>query len=497
MSKKAIVICCFFVHLFSISSGQTVKWSQPLENNKKVPYLVILGQNEEENFFVLRSNKSLESDNVHSGFRSRNYQIQYFSSGMNLIWEKELKSSYEDGHISDVKMINGKVVVTSYLNDKKSKRFYFYIQYFNTNGTWSGQPVLLDSFPSDNFDEGEKPGLLNSHDQSLIAFTYRKIFKDVNSQVCSATVLDTNLTIQYKKEIEIPVKEQMYVPVNYLLTNRGSFFVLGIHYTTEKKVKEPDQSYYELYGYNRLLNRPVTAAIRGENRFLTDVEMTSDNINNSIIVAGFYSDKTTYSIAGVFYYSLTEDSLKETKTIHTPFSAAYLQKFLGEPKENRELVNYSIDRLFVRKDGGVAIIAESVYKTSRSYFDYYMQAYISHVYYHYGNIMLLSINPDGNILWNNVITKDQNSIDDEGLFSSYFSAVSGGQLAVAYNKYVEDDSSVLLTTIGSTGAQKTDVLFNELDKIKVVGQSAKQVSDDTVILPAFRQDKFYILSISF
>ena len=127
MSKKAILLCCLIIHLFSNSSGQVVKWSQPLVNNKKVPYLVILGQNEEENFFVLRSNMSLESDKEHSGFRNRTYQIQYFSSEMNLIWEKELKSSYEDGRISDVKMVNGKIVVTSYLNDKKSRRFYFYV----------------------------------------------------------------------------------------------------------------------------------------------------------------------------------------------------------------------------------------------------------------------------------------------------------------------------------------------------------------------------------
>ena len=63
------------------------------------------------------------------------------------------------------------------------------------------------------------------------------------------------------------------------------------------------------------------------NKFLTDVGITVDNINRSIIVAGFYSDKTAYSVVGVFYYALTEDSLQETKAINTPFSNTYLQKF--------------------------------------------------------------------------------------------------------------------------------------------------------------------------
>ena len=49
--------------------------------------------------------------------------------------------------------------------------------------------------------------------------------------------------------------------------------------------------------------------------------------------------------------------------------------------------------------------------------------------------MVLSVNPDGNILWNNVINKDQNSVDDGGFFSSYFSAVTGGRLISFYNKF--------------------------------------------------------------
>jgi hypothetical protein len=497
MSLRSAFIFFSLLLLQVDTRAQTVKWSQPLLNNKKVPYLLILGEDYNENIYVLRSNLSLKNNKERSGFRNRTYQLQYFSGNLNLQWEKELRTSFEDGHITDVRLVNGKVIVTSYLLDKKSKNYYFFAQYLDDKSQWTGQPVLLDSFPAENFDDNDKPGLIHSHDQSMIAFSYRKIYKEDKFQVCRVIVMDTNLVSIYKKDIEIPVAASLFVPLDFLLTNNGSFFTLGIHYTTEKKVREPDQSYYELYGYNRLLDRPVNAAIRSDSRFLTDVGMTSDNINTSIVVAGFYSDKTTYSTAGVFYYALTEDSLRETKTIHTPFSGTYLQKFLGEPKENRELVNYSIDRLIVRKDGGVAIVAESVYKTSRSYFDYYMQAFISHIYYHYGNVMVLSINPDGNILWNNVITKDQNSVDDEGLFSSYFCAVTGGRLALVYNKYVEENSSVLLTSISATGAQRTDVLFNEVEKISLVVQTAKQVSDDRVIVPAFRQDKFYIISIDF
>ena len=123
-------------------------------------------------------------------------------------------------------------------------------------------------------------------------------------------VIDTTLTLKYRKEIEVPVSTELFVPLNFLLTDQGSFFILGNHFTTEKKVKEPGQVYYELYGYSLRLDKVVNTVIKSEGKFLTDVAMSADNVNKSIVVAGFYSDKTTYSVAGVFYYHRRVHRLK-------------------------------------------------------------------------------------------------------------------------------------------------------------------------------------------
>ena len=490
------ILFLLFLTINSVKS-QTINWSQSIPDNKKFPYLLILGENENENFYVLRSNTSLDNTKEYSGFRNRSFMLQYFSTGLSLIWEKELLTSYENGHISDVKLINGHILVFSYIIDKKSKTCYFYSQFLDDKGKWIGKPEPVYNVSTELLDENTKPSLIISHDQSLVAFSFRKIFKENKSQSCQVIVMDTNLVLKYEKEIEIPFYSQLYVPHDFILTNQEAFYILGIHYISEKKVKGPDQSFYEIFGYSLILNQTFNKIIRSENRFLTNVGITSDNINRSIVVAGFYSDKTTYSTAGVFYYALNEDSLHETKTINTPFSSDYIKRFYDEKKEERELVNFSIDRLIVRKDGGVAIMAESKYETNRSYFDYYMQTFVSHTYLHYGNIMVLSVNPDGNILWNNVITKDQNSVDDAGYYSSYYCAVSGGRLITFYNKYIEDDSSVLISFVEPTGSQKTDVLFNELGHVTILPKSARQIDDETVLLPAYKENKFYIIKISF
>lgn len=160
------------------------------------------------------------------------------------------------------------------------------------------------------------------------------------------------------------------------------------------------------------------------------------------------------------------------------------------------MVNYSIDRLVLRRDGGVAVIAESYYETSRTYWDYYTQTVTSHYYYHFGNIMILSVNPDGKILWSNVFSKDQNSTDDAGYYSSYASAISGGKIIALYNKYADEESSVLYSTVDGLGNQKTDVLFNEVEKVSVIARSARQIDEETLIVPAFKENKFYMVSIT-
>jgi hypothetical protein len=111
--------------------------------------------------------------------------------------------------------------------------------------------------------------------------------------------------------------------------------------------------------------------------------------------------------------------------------------------------------------------------------------------------MALSVNPDGNILWSNSISKDQNSVDDAGYLSSYCSAITRGKMYAIFNKYVEQESSVLIAAVDATGKQDTDVLFSEQKNISIVPRSAKQIDETTLLLPVYRENKFYMVKVEF
>ncbi|MCC7232857.1 MAG: hypothetical protein IT242_07940 [Bacteroidia bacterium] len=478
--------------------AQSLRWSPAMQDYTRVPFLRIIGS-AGDNVYVLRSNFSFESSGERIRSKNRKLLLQCFNNIMDLRWEHEIEFPSEDMRFADISMLNERMVILGFTMNRDKNTYEFFARFLDQNGSFSGDPVPLDTLSASEQDDEKKPKLILSHSQELLAFGYRKERADEAGQSFRVTVLDTSLTRLYTHEISLPANKKQFVPSSIVLTDRGNFYILGMKFLTEKKVKAPGESYYLMMGYNPSSEKESADEIKLEDKFLTDVALSVDDRNNQILVAGFYSDRNTYSTAGVFYYAWREDSMKAGQVAVTPFSQNYLMKFIGEQKDlkSRELLNYSIDRLVLRQDGGAVIVAESYYQTSRSYWDYYMQTMMTHYYYHFGNIMVLSINPDGSVLWNNVISKDQNSVDDIGYYSSYISAISNGILYAAYNRYADEESPVMLTAIDGQGRQETKTLYRDNEGVLILSRIARQIDEQTLIIPAYKQNKFCFLTMQF
>ena len=496
---KCIQILTFLLTVFlrENSSAQTVQWSAPLAEDKKYPYLQILGT-VEQGYYLLRSNLAFGIEKDHSGFKSRKYLLQLINDDLQLIFSQPLAMTCDDCHISDVGIIGNSPAVLYTSFDKPRKLMSVFVQRLDDHGKFSGAPLPLMEITAEKSDDEVQPDLIYSQDESFVACAMRSVAKDESRQQFTAVIFDTSYTVRAQKEISIPVKPKMFGPITSVLSDAGNFYLLGIEFKTEKRVKNPGESLYKLISYNLKKDEVHYNDIMVENKFLTDVAISADNRNKRIVVSGFYSDKSAYSTAGVFYYALGEDSMVQSRIVTSTFSTDFLRKLVTEGRiKNNELVNYSIDRSVIRKDGGAAIVAESFNVSSRSYWDYYMQMWVYHYYYHYGNIIALSINPDGSILWSNAIPKDQNSTDDGGYYSSYFSAIINGRIFCLYNKYINEESSVLLTSMNGVGEQQTKTLFEQSMNAVVIPHSGKQVDEDTILIPAERNGESLLVKIVF
>ncbi len=485
-------------------SAQQIKWS-PVITDKDYDYVKIIGQNE-EGFYVLKSNISFEDERDRVGFRGRHYSISFFTDEMALKWTHELESPIKDGRIVSVNMVNERVLVTFSFADKKQKVYRIFGQYVNRSGEYTDSSKAIAETIYDKIDGKEKPDVFISQNQNRIACAYKNLPANKEEQSYHVVITDASLAIIYKKDFTVPFSEKKFVSENLVLSNEGGFYLFGIHYTNDKKAKDPGESFYVIYhgdnpdGEVRSEEINLSSASAGGKKFIIGASPVYDNINHKIVVAGFYSAGSVYSINGTFYYALRTDTVQQAEVRTTTFDANFLMKFRGEIKRNNnnsELVNYSINRIILRRDGGAVIIAEGVSSTYSSYYDYFTRMYITHRYYLYSNIIALSVNPDGSILWSDVISKDQQSRDDGGYYSSYCSDIYANKMYFVYNKYIGDNPSILLSTINSSGEQKTDVLFNEDEKILSIPMGGKQIAEDELVMPALREGKLRFVKVSF
>ena len=486
--------CLLFFPLAAAS--QNIIWSAPVGDDNQMRYMKIIGSDEND-FYLLRSNIPFQTDPGKKNSKSRRYKLACYTQRMALRWEKTLAAPVPEGKILDVRIVDGRLLVSAFLL-AKNQPLILYLQFLDASGNYTGIPVKADELDADNVDDESRPDLLVSKDESLVALACRMQREEGGTPKFRIAVCDNSLTPLYQKEIQPDAGERSFAALDIQLSDSGNIYLLGTVFTAEKKAKTPLSGNYALLAWRRSNDMLQLHELSAAGKVLIDASLAVDNLNDAAVISGFYSDNTGSTLSGIFYFSLQSSPLSASGEVKTSsFSEDFLKKFSSVKKEGKGLVNYSIDRMLLRKDGGAVMAAESYSTYSNSYYDYYSQMLISHTYYNYGSIMTLSVNPDGSLLWSDVLNKEHNSTDDEGYYSSYCSAVYGAKMYYIYNKYIETKTSVMLTTVTSKGDQNTLVLFNQLDNIVAVPRAARQIEQDVLLLPAYKENQLCIARIKF
>jgi hypothetical protein len=160
------------------------------------------------------------------------------------------------------------------------------------------------------------------------------------------------------------------------------------------------------------------------------------------------------------------------------------------------LVGYPIQRVILRSDGGAVIIAEAAYLSEYSFYDYFTQSFNRRIEYHYDNVVIISVNEDGQADWSQILKKDQTSLDDEGLYSSIATMLSPDNLTIFYNADIGRNNEVISFKLSSKGELTQKRLTMSGDNITILAKAGKQVDEDVMIVPAISKKKLYLLKIS-
>jgi hypothetical protein len=177
----------------------------------------------------------------------------------------------------------------------------------------------------------------------------------------------------------------------------------------------------------------------------------------------------------------------------------------GNDKDNN-LEFFFVNKLILRKDGGVLIFGEnqktiyrrSVYSGSRRFNVNDPGNYRNLTDYYHENLFILNINPDGTLAWDETLHKKQYSQDDGGYFSSYFVFKTPSRLRVLYNDEIKANSTMSEYVLDPLGhLERNSVLSTEYQNLRLRVKDAIQINNEEILIPSEKSGKINLVKIKF
>jgi hypothetical protein len=243
-------------------------------------------------------------------------------------------------------------------------------------------------------------------------------------------------------------------------------------------------------------------------KFMSKMYLRINDVTNDLYLAAFYASGKTDNMEGVVYGVLSAADTAFSIFKQIPFDDD-LRNSADSRNKKKAFDDFDVRKLIVKNDGGFILVAEDYLITTRTYgygsglgyYNYYNTGGYNNTTvreYHYGDVMILNYDKDGNRKWQNFIRKDQNSQDDAGLFSSFALLNSGASLVFLYNDYTSSKSTLSLAAVDIDGnLQMKRMNTGRMTNADWLPRSAKQTDSRELLVPVLRKDNISFARVAF
>ncbi|MFN3342755.1 MAG: hypothetical protein ACK40M_08670 [Flavobacteriales bacterium] len=427
-----------------------VQWSEEFKFDRRVS---IAGMMSDPNFFyVLKRNTS------GKGNPAPYFLEQFDASTMAISRQMEIRfpaAPHSPGVVfHDLLSVDGKLWLFLQGTNKRGRNGKLYVAPVNMDQAKIGEAILIDSFANPTVSADFR--IEESWNGKTILVMHNDPFDSkYNSEKFYYKVYDSSMKLLWKKEIEMPFRDRMFKVTHHLLDHKGNVHLVSAVHQEREKGDQRDNAVsnnkYHLISYYHEQNLVKEFEISLGEKWISALtfDMAPDG---QLVLAGFYSNAANYSISGTFYLRIDPETRSVVQSNMKAFDKNFLLEFLPERKVKKgvELSDFYFDHLVVREDGSAMLIAEQYYmQVVYTYNDPYMNGMYGWGYpyggyspyyrsnynyqYHYNDIIVVSIDPEGNIEWTKKIPKRQMSSNDGGYYSSYTLASNERMVYVLFN----------------------------------------------------------------
>lgn len=487
-----LLLSCFLLFAFSLLKAQSVQVSPFTFEDIGYDEVMVSGFTA-SGIFVLQSNLPFESDRDRIGFKNRKYRLSFFNHQLNRQWYKNVEAE-TPSVIQGVFFIHNKMMAVSTAVSKSAGEqqvlvhVWLYDETGNTSGLMNAGTIKLSASP-------EKTRVIISENRRLTGILVPEFINDELLRI-HFLLLDSTYNPMSSKALDIPCRKKNFYLEDYRLSDRGDLALLSIQQVRENK-KRLDE--YRVHFCSLASNVFENIVISREKEETAGAGIVFDNLNNTLVCAGFFAEPALSSRTSIFVNRIPVQNPSAAAQQSVPVDERYKFKLasVNERNSSSGLFSYPIRKMILRNDGGIVLIAEAFYAYEYSYYDYFTQSYLRRIDYQFNNIVSISLNPDGQIHWLNVIRKTQESTDDGGMFSSFLQMTTDSDLIMVYNNFGNRDNEVKYSVIDATGRFDESKTIRTNAPLILLPRFGKQISANEAVIPCLNKKKFALSKLIF
>lgn len=497
MFRKLPIVILFLAIIFPLTiNAQKIFYSEPDRSDQKSLNFDIVG-------------KMSDHYLIYKSYRSDHY-ISVYDYEMKLVENVPLE------------FIPDKVLGTDIVTYKE--HFYLFYQYqkrgiaycmaarIDANGKVVGEPLELDTTHVNTFSNNRIYNIVNSEDKQYI-MVFKINSRNQDRYMLTTSLFDSDLNPKGKSRAPVAMPERSDFLSEFTLDNEATLVFVRASGSSDNDnirqlaliIKPPD---VDSVAYNDLRIADI---------YLDDFKIKVDNVNKNFLVTSFYARQKRGNVEGLFCALWNKKQDKIVSQTTTTFSDEIRENAKSEGNPKYAFNDFYIQHILMRKDGGFAIAAESVYSSTRGSnysrwdymygspfyrpMDYYYLSspfYSSYYYpwsrwgpyggyqmnrYYADNIAIMSFDSTANMQWTNVIHKSQYD-DYSDNFIGYGTLNTGSRFHFIYNQL--EKRTLLLTDqsiVPGGEINRSPTLRNLSKEYQFMPRYSKQVSSHELVVP--------------
>jgi hypothetical protein len=236
-----------------------------------------------------------------------------------------------------------------------------------------------------------------------------------------------------------------------------------------------------------------------------DIYFRYDNKNKTLTAGGLYTTKDFTQATGYFWINVDPKNVSSARPDFTPFPLTLVKNIEGKKynKKSPGIDELSVRDLVLRQDGGGLIITERNRQLERRSNASRTQVINSYgirplVDYHYDELIVFSVHPDGDTHWTNILHKKQYSQDDGGVYSSYFLMENPRTLRFLFNDEIRFENTVSEYVVNGRGEFDRNSLFHTRDlDLRLRFRDGVQVAANEMILPSEHRNRLRLVKVTY